>query len=56
MEEALKQTEVISKDHRIVQAIAMLKGDKIKIKFPEVVNKNWPQFWRFLEYTPHNKL
>lgn len=40
-----------SKDHRVIQAIAMLQkinGKKIKIKYPLSVNKSWPQFWRFL--------
>ena len=51
MEEALKQDEVISKDHRVVQAIAMLKGNKVKIKYPDSVKKSWPQFWKFLDFS-----
>lgn len=49
MEKALQQTGITSKDHRVVQAITMLKGDKVKIKYPNSVNKSWPQFWEFLE-------
>ncbi|MEK6848671.1 MAG: hypothetical protein AABX65_03500, partial [Nanoarchaeota archaeon] len=49
MEEALKQDEVTSRDHRVVQAIAMLTRDKTKLKYPDSVKKSWPQFWKFLE-------
>lgn len=56
METAIKCAEageeVDSKDHRVVQAVAMLqkvKNKPIKIKNPSVVSKSWPQFWRFLE-------
>lgn len=49
MEKVLKQKEVDSKDHRVVQAIAMLRGGNVKIKYPNSVNKSWPQFWRFLK-------
>lgn len=55
MEAALSQAErekkITSKDHRVVQAIAMLqkiKNKDLQVEFPEVVNKTWPQFWRFL--------
>lgn len=54
MEQVLKQEEVISKDHRVVQAMAMLRGNKINIKYPDSVNKSWPQFWRFLNYFSEN--
>jgi len=46
-----KGFEIESKDHRVVQAIVMLQKvrDKdIKVKYPEAVNKSWPQFWKFL--------
>lgn len=49
---AEREIEIISKDHRIVQAIAMLqkiKNKEIKIKYPSAVNKSWPQFWKFLD-------
>jgi len=59
MEEMLdyanKRKEINSKDHRVVQAIAMYQKKKnidIKIKHPEVVNKSWPQFWKFLNNSP----
>jgi len=43
--------EVTSKDHRVVQAIAMwgkINNKKIDIVYPKSVNKSWPQFWAFL--------
>ncbi len=43
--------EITSKDHRVVQAVAMhrkAKGKEIKVKYPLSVNKSWPQFWKFL--------
>ncbi|MEI6396948.1 MAG: hypothetical protein WCO48_02675 [Candidatus Taylorbacteria bacterium] len=50
--------EIDSKDHRVVQAVAMLaiyKKIKATFKYPSCVSKSWPQFWRFLEDTicPH---
>jgi len=51
MEEALQQEKVTSKDHRVVQAVAMLKRD-VEFKYPESVNKSWPQFWRFWKDAP----
>ncbi len=45
-----------SKDHRVIQAIAMLQktnGKPVKVKYPSAVNKSWPMFWRFLEYSSH---
>ena len=41
-----------SKDHRVVQAIAMwakLNNKVVNIKYPESVNKSWPQFWDFMK-------
>jgi hypothetical protein len=56
METELKRLEenkeIVSKDHRVVQAIAMLaKHQKKEIMFtyPESVSKSWPRFWKFLE-------
>jgi 5-enolpyruvylshikimate-3-phosphate synthase len=46
--------EINSRDHRVVQAIAMLslvKNKEANFSFPDCVNKSWPQFWDFLEYT-----
>jgi len=48
-----KGEEIDSKDHRVVQAIAMLsilKSKKAKFSHPECVSKSWPQFWNFLEF------
>ncbi len=44
--------EVSSKDHRVIQAMAMwakVKQKEVRILYPKVVNKSWPQFWDFLE-------
>ena len=56
MEKALDDAdngrEISSRDHRVVQAVAMrakIKGQNIKLKYPTVVNKSWPQFWKFFE-------
>lgn len=45
MEEALTQDAVTSVDHRVVQAVAMRKGDDVSFLHPECVAKSWPQFW-----------
>jgi len=45
--------EINSKDHRVVQAIAMLallNNKEINFTFPNGVSKSWPQFWEFLDY------
>ncbi len=42
---------ISSKDHRVVQAIAMwskVNGVPVEVVYPEAVNKSWPQFWRLL--------
>lgn len=47
-----KGNEISSKDHRVVQAITMkakVDGQRIKVKYPDSVNKTWPQFWDFIE-------
>jgi len=56
MEHALRSLEaggpIISKDHRVVQAIVMLairEGMAADIVYPSSVNKSWPQFWEFVE-------
>ena len=51
MEQALQETEINSRDHRVVQAIAMRKKNKVKVRYPDSVNKSWPQFWRFLQHS-----
>jgi 5-enolpyruvylshikimate-3-phosphate synthase len=48
MEEALAQDTVTSADHRVVQAVAMRKGNAVSFSRPEAVAKSWPQFWQFL--------
>lgn len=59
MEKALsyadERKEICSKDHRVVQAIAMLykfKNKKVEIKHSSCVNKSWPQFYKFLNDSP----
>ncbi len=52
MEEAIQQTEIISRDHRVVQAIAMSKRGGVVFRHPYAVKKSWPQFWKFLEAAP----
>ena len=42
---------VVSKDHRVVQAVAMLaitEGVQAAFAYPNVVAKSWPNFWEFL--------
>lgn len=49
--------EINSKDHRVVQAIAMLavyKDKKTIFTNSSCVSKSWPQFWKFLEWTKNN--
>lgn len=46
--------EITSKDHRVVQAIAMwgkINNKKLKLAHPSAVNKSWTQFWDFLNST-----
>jgi len=48
---AQKGEEIISKDHRVIQAIVMwgiVNNSAVKIKHPEAVNKSWPEFWEFI--------
>ncbi len=45
-------TQITSKDHRVVQAIAMwgkVYAQHVEIAYPASVNKSWPQFWDFLK-------
>ncbi|KKR67735.1 MAG: hypothetical protein UU10_C0037G0004 [Parcubacteria group bacterium GW2011_GWF1_40_6] len=55
MEYAIKEAEdtgnITSKDHRVVQALAMwgvINNKKLVFKNPSSVNKSWPKFWDFL--------
>jgi len=44
--------KIKSKDHRVVQSIAMkgkIDGRKVDIESPNAVNKSWPEFWDFLK-------
>ena len=51
LEAAKDGEDIISKDHRVIQAISMwgkVNDKKVSIKYPQVVNKSWSQFWDFL--------
>jgi len=53
LDEAEKYGQISSKDHRVIQAIAMkykILGKKLIVQHPYVVSKSWPQFWDFLDY------
>ena len=52
MEQQLASDTITSKDHRVVQAIAMMKKGKVSVEYSTAVNKSWPQFWRFLKDAP----
>ncbi len=48
---AQESKDITSRDHRVVQAIAMwgkINNKKVNILYPDAVNKSWPQFWDFL--------
>jgi len=50
--DAERGKEIFSRDHRIVQAIAMrqkIRNREVKMRYHYVVNKSWPQFWKFLD-------
>jgi len=51
LQSAKSNEEITSKDHRIVQAVAMwgkVNNKKVNILYSSAVNKSWPQFWDFL--------
>jgi len=51
LSQAQKDKVITSKDHRVIQAIAMLyktKRKRVRFKYLKAVNKSWPQFWDFL--------
>lgn len=53
IEKAQQGLETDSKDHRVIQAIAMklmIEGKQAKVNDVSIANKSWPQFWRFLTY------
>lgn len=56
MEQAIRDAEetqtVRSKDHRVIQAMAMwgvVHKKRLRFDNPQGVTKSWPQFWRFLK-------
>ena len=52
LEQAKEGKEIISKDHRVIQAIVMwgkVNKKEINIRYPLSVNKSWPQFWNFIK-------
>jgi hypothetical protein len=54
LEQAKTGNEVTSKDHRIVQAIAMWAAANrlnVTFRFPDAVKKSWPMFWEFMDLT-----
>ena len=51
MEIALNQDVVDSKDHRVVQAVAMRRGTDTTFAYPDVVSKSWPLFWDMMRVT-----
>jgi uncharacterized protein YvpB len=51
LDNAKKGKPIASKDHRVVQALAMwseVNGMPVTILYKDAVNKSWPQFWDFL--------
>lgn len=51
IKEATTGSLINSKDHRVIQAMAMwgnINNRKLDFKYPEAVNKSWPRFWEFL--------
>ena len=66
MEYAIKEAEetanvansITSKDHRVIQALAMwgvVNNKKLVFKNHNSVNKSWPKFWEFLESVKREK-
>lgn len=62
MENAILEAEethiVRSKDHRVIQALAMwgiLHKKKLVFQAPDGVTKSWPKFWKFLEAMEKNQ-
>lgn len=52
LQDAEAGKEIRSKDHRVVQAMAMwgrVNNKTINIIHPSAVNKSWPQFWDFIK-------
>lgn len=62
MERVIKrfnETEIIeSKDHRVMQALVMNQiylNKNYDVRNPDVVNKTWPKFWKFIDFVKINK-
>lgn len=51
MEQSLEQDVVNSDDHRVVQAVAFLKGNTVTYLNPTAVRKSFPLFWELIEET-----
>lgn len=52
MESLVFRNRITSKDHRVIQAVAMFaesKGITYKVSHPLAVAKSWPRFWDFLK-------
>jgi len=61
MEQSILQAksgeQIDSRDHRVVQAMAMwglVNNKKLNFAYPEAVNKTWPKFWDFLYTREHS--
>lgn len=51
MEKSLQADVIYSNDHRVIQALAMLRQGDCIVSNPEAVNKSWPQFWDFIKFS-----
>lgn len=52
-DQAMDGAVVQSRDHRVVQAVAMrwkISGAPVNFAHKEAVSKSWPQFWQFLKW------
>jgi len=52
LNKAKEGKEIESKDHRMVQALAMwgrVNNKEVNFMYPGAVNKSWPQFWQFMK-------
>lgn len=51
MKEAAKGEAITSKDHRVIQALAMwgkINNKKLNFLYKDKVSKSWPKFWNFM--------
>lgn len=52
IEQVQSGKQIVSDDHRVVQAAALwltMKGKPVNCSNPQAVNKTWSQFWKYLE-------